>query len=46
MTSEGRRRNKGDNLCVFVTVGTTQFDKLIETVASKEVLQVHVFHWL
>lgn len=39
MISQERRRNKGDKQCVFVTVGTTQFDKLIETVASEEVLQ-------
>ena len=37
-------RRKGDNQNVFVTVGTTKFDKLIETVCSKAVLEVRLFH--
>ena len=42
MTTE--RRKKRDDLCVFVTVGTTQFDQLIQTIASLEVLQVSDFY--
>ena len=34
-----QQRNRGDNRSVFVTVGTTQFDQLIQTVASHDVLQ-------
>ena len=44
MSSADRRRRKGDNQSVFVTVGTTKFDKLIETVCSKAVLEVRLFH--
>ena len=43
MTSSDRRRRNGDNQSVFVTVGTTKFDKLIETVCSKAVLEVRLF---
>ena len=34
-----QRRNKGANLQVFVTVGTTQFDQLVQTVSSLDFLQ-------
>ena len=35
------KNNMADEKSVFVTVGTTSFDRLIETVSSKSLIEVN-----